>query len=385
MKRILSSILVFTVFTVSAACGGDSEPASSEGTQRPGQPASSDPPAGQDNPELAKAKEQLAPYLELPSDVGISEPLSSRPDGKTVNYIECAVENCTIIGKAMDEAAEELGVNLVHVNAGATPEEFSNAFDQTVQDRPDGVIVAAIPKETFANQLAVLEEQNIPVVVFGVAYGEGDGISKSLHSGDVYENEGRVKANWVAVDSNQKAKILYVKSPTFDFANPLQDGFVDQLGQVCPECEMETIDVQPNEIGATVPGKVVSYLQSNPDTTYVVAAFGALHIGVPAALQESGISNVKLVSQGGVAVNDEYIKADQQAMDLKVSLELVGWASMDSMARLLVGDDVSKVVDTDINWNSIVTQKDVTWNLKEPWPFIPNWRDQLRSLWDVSN
>ena len=56
----------------------------------------------------------------------------------------------------------------------------------------------------------------------------------------------------------------------------------------------------PRTSGQSIPGAVVSYLQSNPDTNYVVVSFDDMGLGVAEAIDAAGLGDkVKIVAQSG--------------------------------------------------------------------------------------
>lgn len=376
-RRCAVGLLAVCAMFALAGCGSSSSSASASGS---GSKSTAPAAAG-----IAAAQKVIAPLLAVPSGIGVTEPLKSSPAGKTVDYIECGVPDCKIIGDNIVAAMKQLGVKVNRVAAGNTPESFGRAFDQAVQDRPAGVMIAAIAKSIYQKQLAQFAQLKIPVESWAVADRPGGGLSSVLLGPDVYEQTGRQSADWLTVDSKGKAKILYLNVPIFDFATPLKTGFDEELKKNCPGCTSTVLTIQATDIGKGVPGQVVSYLQQHPDTTYVYGPFGSALIGIPQAIQAAGLSsNVSLFSTAGAQPNFAAIKAGTQKADLSVSLNYLGWVVSDSMARLLTGESAATAVtDVKLPWKQVITKKDVTWDVTTAptWPFIPGFRQQFEALW----
>ncbi len=63
-----------------------------------------------------------------------------------------------------------------------------------------------------------------------------------------------------------------------------------------------------DEIGTTIPEKVVSTLQENPDTNYIVFTSGDFSLGVAAAVQAAGFDDVRLIGATPIQANVESMR-----------------------------------------------------------------------------
>ena len=90
--------------------------------------------------------------------------------------------------------------------------------------------------------------------------------------------------------------------PAFPSLQTTVDGMNDTMKQYCPGCSTGELDLTVDDLaGGQVASKLVAYLQSNPDTNYVLFNFGDLEIGVPEALKAAGFEDkVKLIGNGAV-------------------------------------------------------------------------------------
>lgn len=334
---------------------------------------------------MEKARAALEPYDEEWTEIGITEPLTTLPTGKTVHFIECGVENCKLLGDALARAMESLGVaDFTRIDAGNTPESFSAAFDESVQRRPDGVLVPAISSEIFAEQLGQYGNMGTSVVSWSVT-DEPSGALKAVYmSPPVFEELGTSMANWIIADSNGSANILYLDVSIYDFAGPSLEGMNAGLEENCAECTIDVIKVQPDDFGTNIPARVVSYLQENPDT-YITGTFGAVVVGVPEAIAAAGLSgNARIATMNGVDLNYAYLKDDLQLVDLTIPLDLLSWRVADGLARSMVGDEagLDSIDDSELRWFEIVTPDDVTWDVgREPYPGVRDMESQFIELW----
>jgi len=299
--------------------------------------------------------------------------------------MQCGVLQCTDVGKQLDIVGAFLGVKIVHIDTGNTPETISAAFDRAAHDLPDGVMVPALPSSLFKSQLATLAAHKIPVVVWTSPDQVGNGIVKVLLDSAQYTQNGNLLADWIVVDSNANAKTAFFNVPDFPALKTMEKAYQVRLSQLCSSCTYAGTDVQGTDIGTALPGRVVSYLQQHPDTHYVVLAFGSMVLGVPEALKEAGLdSQVKVVSQAGLNLNFNYIKQGRQAVDLTLSHLNLAYASLDVMARALDHQDVTNIPT---GLPSIFLTKD---NLNfDPssnttWPMPDSLQQQYKHLWGVS-
>ncbi len=359
-----------------AACGGSSDSSTSK-------PAASKDAGGSG---VATAQSELAPVVKYPDSVGVSAPLKRSPSGKTVDYMECGVTECKVIGDLLEQGAKPLGMRINRVSAGNTPESIARAFDQAVQDKPDGVVASGVSKALYAKQLTQLKQLGIPVVSMGTADLPGnDGLAQVLLGGNSYLNAGKYAADWAITDSKGSAKVLLVTAPVFDFNKPLAQSFQATMKRNCPGCDVHVMGVSPDDIGKGVPGQIVSYLQQKPDTDYVITSFGSLMIGVPQAIGAAGLQGkVNLFTVAPSQADFQNAKAGLEKGNLASSKQYLGWITADQIARAMTGQNPAKVVeDGKLPWWHIFHGPDEKWDVKvEPdWPYFNGFQDQFKKLW----
>jgi ABC-type sugar transport system substrate-binding protein len=334
---------------------------------------------------VAKARQALAGVVRTPTSIGITTPLGKRPVGKTVDYVECGLSDCQIIGTQLQQAMKVLGVKLKIVPAGSTAESFGAAFTQVVQNHPDGVMVGGIGKSLWSRQFATLTKRKTPVVSWGTADPIGGAIKQTLAGPAFSRIAGGRGADWIINNSNGKANILYIDVPVLSFTAPFKAGFEATLHNNCPTCTVNFISVSPTDIGTNVPTEVVSYLQAHPDTTYLYVPFGAVYTGVYAALRAAGLQGkVTLFGNEGVQANFAAVQSGDEKADLGFSDSYLAWVAADSMARELNGQNAAKVdVDTKLPWNQLITSKNITWNVNKfpTWPYFVGFQKQFVKLW----
>lgn len=355
-RRWRAAALIVTAGLAIAACGGDDDAASDttaaeEGTEEVVEEEvveeeTTETTAAEETTEEATgaevssvAVERVDAFRQDLTELPFNEPVDAA-EGVDVFYVQCGVAVCAEIAVGVEAAAEALGWNYATASHQDTPETVASAFDAALAAQPDVVLTSGNPREWFGDQLAALEEAGIPVVAWSLpeAYEPGDGISVNLLSQDDYYFYGVLMADYAAVESTTK-DILFVGLPTFPVLSIVQQGFQDEIAEVCPDCNVKVIEVAVTDIGTNLPGTIVSELQSNPNLDTIVYAFGGMLFGVPDALESAGLVDQAIaVSQAGGPLNFGFIANGQhQVAEVGIASELLGWRALDAAARLLAG------------------------------------------------
>jgi ribose transport system substrate-binding protein len=324
---------------------------------------------------------QLAPFLKAPTSIPDTLPLTKSPRGKTVAYLECSVVNCQQHAIELKQAFSALGVHLMTINSGLSPETFSNAFAQAEQEKPDGVIYDAIPASIAQPQVNKLAAEHIPVVAL---------VSPDLKLGkDVYNIDGSkffmangsAMANWIINDSKGRANVLFLRDTTLAFGTPETNAIMATFKKNCPSCQVASLQTSSAE-ASQLPAEVSGYIQKHPTVNYVLAQYSALMIGLPSQLRAAGQTGVKLVGLGPTQINDQYLKAGEEAAEMMHSDDALSWQAANTMARALAGDPVSRQETADpAGTTQLLTPTQVNWNVSQIWPWIPDFKKQYLKLW----
>jgi ribose transport system substrate-binding protein len=360
--------------TDTSAVGGSTDTSASGGSA----------PATGGGLEGAKARVEAA--IVEPTEIGVSEPLSKTPDeGKNVYFLQCGVGICQAIGNEMDKAAALLKWNLHKVDLGTTPEEIVSGWNTVLASspKPDAIITSGVPTAVFQSQLDQAHEQGIPVVDYASANPADPGIIFDVLPPEDNSTRGRLMADFVAADSDGKANTLLINIPDFPVLVVQQEAFEKEYAEVCDGCKFDSQDFSATDIGQAIPGAVVSYLQSNPDTNYVVVSFDDMGLGVAEAIEAAGLGDkVKMVAQSGsVSGVDNIVNDRVQVMTIPQGPGQVAFKVFDVLARQFNGDslDADKANLLPI-W---IQTKDTITDPKTPWPGPPGFEDQFAALWQA--
>jgi hypothetical protein len=301
---------------------------------------SASPPKVAEAKLVAEAKANVKQWSSGPSPWAINKPLSRRPPrGKVIYFLQCGLPICQQYGNFLVAPAKALGWKLVVVNAGLTPETTGAAYAKAAQALPSGILGAAAPVESYVTQLAIFRKHHIPYVQVGANDPPRPGITGTDPSDDDFQTSGAVEANWVVADSNGKANTVQFSDPSYTFSVETQEGFDSAYERLCPGCALDQQQVSVLDIGTTLPGQVVSYVQSHPSVKYLVFTLSDLTPGVGLALKNAGLLNrIKIVSRGASPLNFANIKAGLESMAVAEMTQEGAYVGLDTLARYFVGD-----------------------------------------------
>ncbi len=289
---------------------------------------------------LADAKANVEKYSKADGTIGVTIPLTGKPEKKTIAWMECDVPTCAAYETpGFKNATAALGWDLKIIPMKST--DPGPAIQQAIDAKVDFIASSGLAVAQYQPQLDAAKAAGIPVLS---CYGTDDpdpstGLYMQCGDESFVEKTGPVMADWAIVDSDGKANILTVNIPDFPVLVSELDAFNAQIAKNCSGCKVTALDVTLNDlIGGTVPGSIVSKLQANPDVNYVYYAFGDLPGGVTAALQSAGLD--KKVTQYGQDFStidlDEIVAGTMGAWAADPK-GYAAWLMVDTAARLSLG------------------------------------------------
>lgn len=353
------------------ACGSDDDESSSTSTKTVSENT------------LEAASERAEAAMKRPTEVAVTEPLGEEvPKDKTVYWLECSIEACTALGDTLQDAMDALGWKLRRVNGGLEPETMKAAWEVAARDKPDAVIGGGFPQAIFERQLQELVDADIPVVNIintDVSIGDSEYILKGPK--DYLEN-GALNADWVVNEGGEATKALYITSSQFPSVEKRAEGFKNQFDKVCPDCTLETVEAQAEDIGTNaLPTQIVGRLQQDPDINLLVLGVGDMLTGLGPALKSAGLQERIDVLVSDMSP-DIYQAMQNGEVDASVMQEGVDtmWEATDILLRHFTDQPVTVHTDPAQRW--IVTPE----NSKDwgpPFPLVADMEEQYKALWGV--
>jgi ribose transport system substrate-binding protein len=373
-----AGILVVTLAAACSSGGSSSSSASSGSTQAASLSASS---AAAD---VALAQKQLAPYENPNPTIGLPALSAKPPAGKTIDFVSCPLASCLEIQQAAQAAAKAVGWTVHVFNGGITPASFVSAMNDVVQSPGDGVLgIGILPNSAISSQLAALKAKGVPWVAVASPSPIGDDMIANFSSSPEIALSGKVMADWIISDSQGKANVAYFWDPTLTQHLPAKDAFVSEMAKLCPACK---VSVQTTNfstgIGTTDPAQIVSYLQRNPDTDYIVIGIGDATAGVPEALAAADLAGkVKIVTRLADTINFKDIQSGTETMGVTEETYEIGWRMVDALARNFLGDSMA-CCTTPIGTVHVITKADLPASLSVPYS-VPGYQQFFLKAWGL--
>jgi ribose transport system substrate-binding protein len=336
------------------APGAASTPAS---TSTPAAAATSSPGSGLLSDASAKAKIAMS----NPSGLTITTPLTKKPPtGKLIVSIQNANDVAAVENAAAEQAAHALGWTLKVVTEGSGVEDPVTAFESALALHPAAIHYSGTPATLLKTQLAEAKAQGVAVIPDAITDPlTPPMVSNTISGSGMVTRQGVQLADYVAAQSDGKANVQMFTLPVYPILTDFDNGFTTELARVCPDCRVAQNPQQETDIGTNTPGAVVSVLQKDPDTNWVIFSLGVLETGVLPALKSAGLASK--VSIGGITPSQSNLEEMKQGQDevwSGFSTPIEGWMYIDALARYFVGDpqvsaDVPNQLITPQNLNTI--------------------------------
>jgi ribose transport system substrate-binding protein len=378
-RTVLVALACLSVAFGVAACGSSSDGGTSSSS---GSAAATS--TGGANADKAAALSAIQPYIGQPSAFPVTDPLKKVPKGSTIAFTDCGTPICGLFWDILQPAAKTMGVKLKRYKAGSAANTVSNAFDSVLADKPGAVIVAGTPIELWKGKLKQFQDAKIPVVTTGILGTKQYGIQAAQAAEDSSELGGKLLADYVAANFGADSKAAFYDIPELTFTGLTGQAFATELKKVCPGCSTRIVHVPIATLGNTAPNRLVSDLQSHPDTTVMVFGTDEIQAGFPAARQAAGLTKVKTLGNTPNPQGLEYVKEGKTNAVLGVDLPVLTWVLLDQAARQMAGQALTGDEAKGLPVLRFLTQKDMGFDPSKGWTGYPDFAQRFAKLWGVS-
>ena len=339
----------------------------------------------------AAAASAPAPLTTAPTKITNTIPLAKPPTpGKTFFWLQCELPICTKIGGGVKAATQAAGFNFKTLVYKAS--DPGGGLESALQQKPDVIAITGIPSAAIKPQLKAAADAGVPVVVCSPGPEEPSAQTYAAICSRTTGPDGENLAKWAIKDSGGKAHTVMVTIPSFPSLQTTVDGLNGTMKKYCPGCSTGELDLTVDDLaGGQVASKLVAYLQSHPETNYVVFNFGDLEIGVPEALKAAGLdTKVKLIGNGaGPQQFEALIKGNgMDAAWVAYPAVYEGWQLVDAALRVVDGgkvpDGYQKELDSLPSY--IVDTADGAKALAPSFDYAgpAGYEDQFKKLWLVN-
>jgi ABC-type sugar transport system substrate-binding protein len=279
------------------------------------------------------------------------------PKSKLIMSIPCArvAYGCARIDDGVKAAGKALGWRVLSVDAKGSPDTASQAIQQAIQQKADGIVVGAMDPALIKTAIAKARKAGIPVVD-PVAAREPSptGINHDIKiHGD---KQGELLGAYIAVESGGKANLGIMDDKEFPH-QALRTGGIKRSLDACSGCKIVgQSDFVVTDIGTQLGPKSQAFLQANPSIDWLSVAFDAAASDVVVANRQTGARKVNIVSMDANPQNIDFIEQGQQTATVGAPLDWAGWAAVDNLNRIISGE---QPVEDDGIPSRLVTKENV--------------------------
>ncbi len=292
--------------------------------------------------QVAKAKQAVQGYLNVPKTVE-STPLPKKPaTGQTVVYLECDNAACTLDGEGAKAGAALLGWNFKEVPFQlANPSSLISGMDGALQmqPKPAFVVEVGVPEAAFAEEIPKFKAAGVGIVVNTAGTITPDQTLLGYSKGGRYSQElGEMLGNWFIADSNGKGHALVQTFPAVAFSSQMTTDFEAVVKKNCSQCTASSVQISVVQL-ATDGGvsATVSAVQADPSINYVISPVFTAALGLKTALNTAGRTNVKIAGNGGQYANYEDIANGTESAWVNFSTIASGYVDIDAGLHGLAG------------------------------------------------
>ena len=341
----------------------------------------------------AKAAAKLAGFLQPAKAITVTKKPSAAPKpGVKVAFIDARVGPAPSYGVGIKAASEAIGWQYTNLGVDLrNPATVNSAVLQAIDGGAQVIITAALDQALMQDALTTAKKRGIVVIDAATSNSTGQGITAIIGStGQAASLWAGLPALQMIVDSGGakgKADIALVYEPQLETVHrPNLEAVKAELKNYCPDtCSTTELGVPIGDVqGGKGPASIISFLQKSPDVDYLYLAGPELAIGLPAALQEAGLKNVKFLgSAPDEAAVQETAKGNGAGWGA-VPFVQWGWQLVDAAIRAVNGDDISVAEQAGIPIWLVNPANAAAVTFENRYPSAPaGYQDQYKALWGV--
>ena len=333
-------------------------------------------------PELQLTIADFAPMTQWPGP----KTSANAPQHKKIVAISCATVApfCANVAKGSVEAAQALGWDATYLDGKGSVQGFVQAFETAINQKPDAIIVMAIPESLVATYIAKAHANGIKVIA---ASSTPEKISVENGHYDAYvsvrEDSNALLQAWFTIaDSKARAKITWMWDPGYPFLMAELERQKQLFATECAGCKAMEVGLRELEAAAN-PVRMqtlgAGLLARNPAAEYILTAYGLNSHSLFIAAQTAG-RQIKVVSKNNDTNNVAFVAQGQLYAEMGASPNWGGWATMDQTVRVLAGQ--KPIGATESNQPAHVFMRDnAPANGELDWTKLYDYKTKYLQLW----
>jgi hypothetical protein len=247
-----------------------------------------------------------------------------------------------------------------------TPQGYQAAWNAVLQGRPDAIEAEAVtPNATIKAPLAVVAKDHIPFVEVAPADPPGGIMKATYNAAPQFLVSGQLMGDVVVADAKGPANTVVVEDPSFDpILGPVVRGFTSRVKSASGS--VDYLQISAANVGKSVPGQVVNYLQSHPNVEYVAFELSDFDAGVASAVQAAGFGAKKIVSRAPQASNLAGVKSGSEFAEVGEEDACNGYRAVDGLIRLMEGVPLGAFATDPSGWHQIFVKDNATETTSAP-------------------
>jgi len=290
--------------------------------------------------ELELTIDDFAPVKDWPGP----KTSAKAPEHKKIVAISCATVApfCANVAQGSVEAAKALGWEASYLDGKGSVQGFVQAFETAINEKPDAIVVMAIPESLVATYIAKAHAAGIKVIA---ASSTPEDISVDNGHYDAYvsvreDTNALLQAWFVMADSDGKAKLTWMWDPGYPFLTAELEKQKKLFAAQCGGCKQEEVGLRELSAAAN-PVRMqqlgAGLISRNADAEYILTAYGLNSHSLFMAAQSAGRA-VKVVSKNNDPNNVAFVAQGQLYAEMGASSNWGGWATLDQTVRVLAGE-----------------------------------------------
>lgn len=307
------------------------------------------------------------------------------PSGKHILIMPCSSAGQGCVDEAAEEkrVAESLGWTVDVVDGKFDPTVYNQTIKNAVASGVDGIIAISADPNLYGDAMASVVAERVPFVLTQQTPGTNDIEGIDTYIAPDPTVGGADVAKWLMADSDGTAHILLLDVPGVPNVQQRTAAIAAKLKSDCADCVVYTSDITTATLGTSLAPLVTTQLQQHPDIDYVWGSDDATTSFIQQGIQLAGkTDNVKLMSMTGLPQQMSQIKTGQVALELASPTPYSAWAAIDSLARLMADQPVSRfqVVPQRL-WTEANIDEAPEEIFQRGWDIEFDYQDAYRTLW----
>ncbi|HJS93867.1 MAG TPA: substrate-binding domain-containing protein [Solirubrobacteraceae bacterium] len=264
------------------------------------------------------------------------------PAGKSLTVVTCteALEGCKLLTLGTVHAAQAVGWRSRVVNV-TDPTQYDQAVRTAVAQGTNVIVLVGIDSRLIPGGISAAHAAKVPLVSI-FQYNVPGPNSVDVEVSPDANVEGKLLADSMIVDHQGKVNVLFMPDSEFSLPVHVLAAAKQELDS-CKACSVSyapEINFTAATVNTTLPGRVVSELQTHSDINSILVGFDPPSTFIIPAIDSAGLkSKVKMYTQLGTTSALNFVReGNVLSADVGASNEWGGWAAVDEAIRLLKGE-----------------------------------------------